>query len=713
MCILLVFTGITYSANPNLIPQPKEIKILHGYFNLTNKTAINISDNSLSNEVVLLKKLLQQATGFDFTLVRLNPASNIYLKLANPTENFAQEAYKLKVGTKHIEITATDPSGFFNAFQTLLQLLPADIYSDKIIKNKVWEIQNMQIEDKPTYSWRGAMLDVSRQFYDINYLKKYINWMAAHKLNIFHLHLTDDEGWRIQIKAYPKLTEIGAWRGPNEALQPAHGSGNKRYGGFYTQTELKELVQYAAKRNIQILPEIDVPGHSKSVAVSYPEILCDGNDTTKSVQGVSNNVWCAGREQNFEMLDTIIGEVAAIFPIKYIHIGGDEVNFKAWEHCSLCKKRMEENHFTKSTELQNYFISKIEKIVEKHGKLMMGWNEILDNSTLDKKTAVMVWTSNEEVETSIQKRHPVILCPASYFYIDMAQGIGERGHNWASILPMERLFSFQLPTDSLSNKFVLGIQGNLWSEYLDQPAYQTEYQSYPRLCALSELAWSGNKSSFKDFEKRLNNSHYDRLYAMGIHFRVPPPEVKIVNGKIQYFKTLTNSKIVFTNDSTIPTKNSNILVNKTIVKSVASNPNDILLRTCFKDSLLSPTVTIANDTIGFWNPELLSKFSSKIISVAIQPKIQSDNSNNSLTINYVYGSAEIGITKLGIYRDDSLIYEKVYDKPFRLFSQTAKIELSLPKNCLSKAGNYRIDFETIGKKEIDSYGVILEKNSNF
>ncbi len=713
LCILLVLSGITYSANPNLIPQPKEMKIQKGDIVLTHKTSIHFSDNSLSNEADLLKKLLQPSTGFDFKVLKTNESSKIYLKLAKQSENFAHEAYKLEVGTKTIEITAADSSGFFNAFQTLLQLLPSEIYGNKIVKNKVWKIPNIQIADSPTYIWRGAMLDVSRQFYDINYLKKYINRMAAHKLNVFHLHLTDDEGWRIEIKAYPKLTETGAWRGPNEALQPAHGSGNKRYGGFYTQSELKELVQYAAERNIQILPEIDVPGHSKSIAVSYPEILCDGNDTTKSVQGVSNNVWCAGKDHNFEMLDTIIGEVAAIFPMKYIHIGGDEVNFKAWEHCSFCKKRMDENYFTKSTELQNYFISKIEKIVERHGKLMMGWNEILENSTLDKKTAVMVWTSSDEVEASIQKRHPVIISPASYFYLDMTQGIGERGHNWASILPLERLYSFKLPTDSLSNKFVLGIQGNLWSEYLDKPDYQTEYQSYPRLCALSELAWSGNQSTFSDFEKKLNNSHYDRLFSMGIHFRVPPPAVKITNGKIQYSKTLTNSKIVFSNDSTIPTKNSSLLLNNENVKSIASNPNDILLRTCFKDSLLSPTVSIVNDTVGFWSPELLSKFPTKIISLAIHPEMLSDNSSNLLIIKYMYGSAEISIRKIEIFRDDSLIYEKGYDKPFMLFSHQPQIELSLPEKCFSKTGNYRIDVESIGKNEIDSYGVILVKNSTF
>lgn len=708
LCFLLLAIGKMYSANPGLIPQPKEIESLKGKFILTNKTSIRFSDNALANEANLLKKLLGQATGFSFA--DSNKASVIHLTLAG---QLAPEAYTISVESKHIEITASGFPGFFNAFQTLLQMLPPEIYGDKIVKNRVWSIPNVRIEDAPSYSWRGAMLDVSRQFYDIPSLKKYINWMAAHKLNIFHLHLTDDEGWRIEIKAYPKLTEVGAWRGPNEALAPAHGSGDKRYGGFYTKSELKDLIRYAAERNIQILPEIDLPGHSKSVAVSYPEILCDGNDTTKSVQGVSNNVWCAGRDQNFGMLDTIIGEVAEIFPMKYIHVGGDEVNFSAWEHCSLCKKRMDENHFTKPSELQNYFISKVQEIVEKHGKQMIGWNEILENSTLDKKTPVMIWTSNDELEVSIQKQHPTILCPASYFYIDMKQGANERGHDWATILPIERLYSYKLPTDSLSRKFVLGIQGNLWSEYLDKPAYQTEYQFYPRLCALSELAWSGNQSTYRNFEERLNNSHYKRLFSMGIHFRVSPPYVKAAKGRIRILKTIPDSKIVYTTDSTLPSKNSAVLSDKAKIKSITNHPKDMLFRTCFKDSLLSPAVSFTNDTIGCWNPELLSSFTSKTFSVIVHPETESDISNISLIIKYMYGSSEIAIKKLAIFRDNVPVFSKVFDDPLSLFSRTAITELSLPKNCMSKTGNYRIDFETTGKIGTDSYGVILIKNLDF
>ncbi len=703
--LLFVLNTAIHAQNLNLIPQPKEMRIVKGNFILTDKTTIQLNQNSLIEEANLLKDLLKLATGFELSVENKRSISTIHLILTQESDS---ETYQLNVKSNEIEIKAANFSGFSNAFQTILQLLPPEIYSSEIVKNKTWKIPNLQIKDQPKYSWRGAMLDVSRQFYGIGFLKNYINWMAAHKLNIFHLHLTDDEGWRIEINSYPKLTSVGAWRGPDEALKPSHGSGNQRYGGFYTQSELKELVLYAAKRNIQILPEIDVPGHSKSVAASYPEILCDGNDTTKSVQGVNNNVWCAGREQNFEMLDKIIGEVAAIFPIKYIHIGGDEVNFNAWQHCSQCNQLKEKNHYIQPIEIQNYFISRMEKIVEKYGKTMIGWNEILENPMLDKTTIGMVWTSNEAIESSIKKGHSVILCPASYFYLDMAQGFNERGHNWATFLPLERLFSFKLPSDSLSNKMIIGIQANLWAEYLDKPSFQTEYQSYPRLCGLSELAWNGNKMPFKSFEKELDQNHYNRLYSMGIHFRVPSPNVKIIDGRMHYTNEITDSKIVFTTDSTLPTKRSKKLVNNVIEKSISENPNKALFRRCFKDSLLSPVSSIEPETIGLWNPELIKESKSNVISIFFN-QYPHNKEKSSIILKYLYGSTEIAIKRIRIYCDKNLIYEKINDKPFTIFSSTPIMELSLSEELLSKNGDYRVDLEVNDTTKTDSYGIVLLK----
>ena len=702
----LILYAISVAAQFNLIPMPGRVETLRGKFILKNNSVINYADTSLISEAKLLKSLLQPATGFSFQKDNSKSKSMILLKKASKAEKIAIEGYQLEVKTGKIEITASNSAGFFYAFQTLLQLLPAEIYSSVKVENMTWKINGVFIKDEPLLSWRGSMLDVSRQFYEISYLKKYINWLAELKLNVFHLHLTDDEGWRIEIKSFPKLTEIGAWRGPNEALPPAHGSGDKRYGGFYTQDELKDLVKYAAERNIQILPEIDVPGHSKSVSVAYPEILCSGNDTTASVQGVKNNVWCAGREENFEMLDKIIGEVAQIFPMQYIHIGGDEVNHNAWEQCPLCKDLMQKNGYSKSGQLQSYFISRVEKIVEKYGKKMIGWNEILEDSTLHKNSAIMAWTSVEAGMEAIHKQHDVILTPASYFYIDMAQGNGERGHNWATFLPAERLFSFQLPTDSLSKKRVKGIQANLWSEYLDQPAFQTEYQSYPRLCALAELAWSGNKTTFKNFEARLNSKHYDRMYYMGIHFRVPPPAVKLLDGRLKNENNLPHTTVFFTMDGTIPTINSDRLSNKIIPENQTRNTNQFLFRNCYRDSLLSPSVGLVHDTVSFWNNSILNK---QNVTLNLPVTINSIDSklSNTLLFKYLYGSDELAIKRITLFKEATMIFEQINDKPVLIFSRTPVWEVAFPNNIMLEKGKYRIEIQLLGIKPLDSNGIIM------
>lgn len=673
-----------YSANLNLIPQPKQIQLFVGNFELTPQTSIMLTDSRLTQQMDLLIQLLQPATSFNFKSDEKQPSSVILLKYYPTGVSFIPESYELEVQTHCISITAGDNAGFWNAFQTLLQLLPANIYGKVKIENIKWSIQNLKIIDYPLYSWRGAMLDVSRQFYSLSFLKSYIDWMAVHKLNIFHIHLTDDEGWRIEIKAYPNLTKTGAWRGPGELLPPAHGSGEKRYGGFYTQDEMKELIQYAKERNIQILPEIDIPGHSRSVAVSYPEILCDGNDSTFSVQGVRHNVWCAGNEHNFEMLDTIFGEISSIFSIPYFHIGGDEVNHNSWDHCSKCREYMSKNNISDLMYLQSNIIERVEKMIEKHGKIMIGWNEILNKSKLNSKTTIMAWNPNEAVQNCVNNKQPVIICPASYFYLDMKQGMNEKGYNWASNIPIERLFSYKLPTDSLSNEYVIGVQGNLWSECLDEPIFQTEYQSYPRLCAVAELAWSGNSTTFESFKESLYESHFDRLFMNGIHFRVPSPKLNMVNGKI-YISDIPDHSIV-------------------LFDSVRNE-----YRTCFRDTLISPPSQYCCVNAGLWNPEYLRKFPSNKFCIELDSTLQIDSTIRNFILQYEYGSIALEIKKVRIFTNDSLFQEIVFSEPVQLVSSTPICELKVNDLVISPKDKCRIEIETLERKDSDSYGVILIK----
>lgn len=693
------------AAQWNIIPTPTETKSLKGEFVFNKHTVISYSDESLKREAAILRSYIQPAMGFSLLDSKVNSKSSIILVYANKQDNFDKEEYQLKVSRSSIEIISNDSIGFFYAFQTLLQLLPSEIYKSNQRSDIQWMVKAVYVKDKPKFNWRGIMLDVSRQFYPVEYLKKYINWLAAYKINVFHLHLTDDEGWRIEIKTYPKLTKIGAWRGSTELLPPCHGSGDGRYGGFYTQDELKDLVQYAKQRNIQILPEIDIPGHSKSVAVAYPEILCDGKDTTSSAQGVKNNVWCASEERNYDMLDKIIAEVAAVFPFEYIHIGGDEVNHKCWETCSRCNNLMRSFGYASSNQLQNYMTSRVEKLIEKHGKKMIGWNEILDNKTLNNESAIMVWTSNEAIQKSVQANHPIILSPASYFYIDMAQGEGERGHNWATFLPLKRLMSFKIPTDSLSKKNVIGLQANLWSEYLNEPKYQTEYQSFPRICGLAELSWSGNETEYKEFEKKIESAHYERMYNMGIHFRVHPPEVKIKNNKFFIENSSESLTVLYTTDGSKPSKSSLKYDKELKIDKSDRDVSNYRFCFCYRDSLISPVSRIKYDDFSSWGSETLPLASSNILRLKAYNKSDIITNNISLLFRYLYGETALEFKKISIYRENKLIFEKILEKPVRLFTQNSEWYLPMTNNVINKKGEYTIEI-ILNKKIADSNGTI-------
>ncbi len=701
--ILIIFSFSTaFGTQQGLIPLPQVMKEIHGRFEFNAETRIICSDKWLETEADKLIAFLQPAMGFSFQENNQGKGSKIVLtQLADTTET-EQEGYILQVNTGSIEISASTPAGFYYAFQTLLQLLPPQIYQSTPTNNIRWSIDGIYIKDKPAYSWRGVMLDVSRQFYDIDFLKKYINGMAAHKLNIFHLHLTDDEGWRIEIKALPELTRIGAWRGPNEALPPNHGSGDKRYGGFYTQEELKELVQYATERHIRILPEIDIPGHSRSVAVSYPEVLCLGNDTTASVQGVRNNVWCAGQETNFEMLDKIIAEVAAIFPIEYIHIGGDEVNHRSWEQCSRCQNLMKNQSFTETEQIQGYFIKRMENILAKYGKKMIGWNEITNGNNLHPETTFMAWTSIKAGTDALQQGKKVILSPASYTYLDMAQGTGERGHNWSTLLPLERVYDLPIPSDKIAKENLLGIQGNLWSEYLDQPDRQTEYQSYPRICAIAELGWTGKKVSYHNFEERLHQTHIDRLFFQGIAFRVAPPVIKKINGKLVSMTNIPNTAIYYSTDGAVPTIKSGIFKN-----GMKADQDTYLFRSCYRNTFFSPVSKLTYDTISFWNNSILTNIQSDTLILHIDQTVLSDKNPKTVLFRYLCGEDDMIINKIEIFKGKTSVYKEIREKPVTLSARESEWKMDIPKNLFN--GNEQYFFKLGLTKQIpkDSQGVLL------
>jgi hexosaminidase len=340
------------------------------------------------------------------------------------------------------------------------------------------------------------MLDVSRQFYTVDYIKRFIDRMAVHKLNRFHWHLADDTGWRIEIKKYPFLTSKGAWRGPGEVLPTTYGHAGQRYGGYYTQEDIREIVAYAAARHVEIIPEIDLPGHSKAAIASYPDILCDlTGEVELSIQGVSNNVWCASYEKNYQMLEDIVREMVRLFPSRYFHVGGDEVVTSQWASCTRCKAFMHEHNMEDPIEMQSYFVQRMQQILNKFDKTLVGWNEIMEGGELDReKTVVHAWQSTEKINEATAAGYRVIAQPAQYCYLDMKHTPQERGMTWAAIFDTDKVYSFDpVETAGLNQaeaSRVLGVQGGLWSELMNMPSNIAEYQVYPRLCALAEVAWS-------------------------------------------------------------------------------------------------------------------------------------------------------------------------------------------------------------------------------
>lgn len=571
-------------ANLDIVPKPNVMELAEqcNQFNINTKTVI-VSDNEESKfNAEYLQSYLKNIINGDFVVLKAAEKDFICLEICEDIEG--DEEYVLQVDNKHISIKARTQAGLFYGIQTLLQMLPAEVF-DKCNSLKIDElsIPAMNVCDAPRFRYRGMHLDVSRTFFDAEYMYKFIDALSHYKINNLHWHLADDQGWRVEIKKYPLLTEIGAWRGAEERLKPAYGSGNERNGGFYTQEEIKSIVKYAADRNINIIPEIDLPGHSKAFAVCYPEIICDIHHDYYSVQHEINNVWCIGREENYAILEDIIKEMAELFPSKIFHVGGDEVNMGCWKECPHCQPLMKEKGMTDVIELQNYFVRRLEAILAKYGKTMAGWDEIIDGGELLPESVVYAWASLDRGMKSVKGGHPTVMLIGEYLYFDMKQSTDERGLKWAGITPLEKTYNFDpvgtFELNEEETKLVLGPQGGAWAECFQVKDY-VDYQVFPKLLALSEIGWTNRElRCWDDFQDRLFNAQYARMYAMDLKFRIAPAEVSYEDGKIVAVKDNDILTIRYTDDKTAPTLESPIY-NEPIT---TETPENYRFATFFKD----------------------------------------------------------------------------------------------------------------------------------
>jgi len=509
------------NAVPAIVPRPVKMEVHSGAFVLTPSTHISVSKDTrvLGNR---LAADLRTATSYAFDVSGKGGKDAISLKLDSSLKELGPEGYRFESSEKGVEIKAFGPAGIFYGIQTLRQMLPVENYRRSSYSNVKWTVPSVSIEDKPRFAWRGAMMDVSRHFMPKADVLKFIDTLAMHKMNSFHFHLTDDQGWRIEIKRYPKLTSIGAWHKPSALTNDPTTIPNVPDGGFYTQDDLREVVAYAKDRFINVVPEIEMPGHSSAAIASYPELGAIGKQIEPPpVNGPSPDV-LSTEDSTIQFYQNVLTEVMDIFPSKFIHVGGDEVDKGPWKGSAREQEHMKKLGLKNEEELQSWFIRQMDNFLTKHGRRLIGWDEILEGG-LAQNATVMSWRGISGGIAAAKADHDVVMAPTTYTYLDYYQS---RDHSTepksiGGFIPLEAVYGYEpIPGELTPSQatHILGVQGQLWAEYIPNFKH-VEYMAWPRLCAIAEITWSPLKGKdFSDFKKRLG-VHLERLKVLDVKYR--------------------------------------------------------------------------------------------------------------------------------------------------------------------------------------------------
>lgn len=514
------------SANDSIqiIPRPIRTERLAGAFVLSDPVRITIDSPStrLAEIADFLAGVIRTRTGFDVT-VGSGTDGRPAIVLDERARAAGPEAYQLIVEPGIVHIRAGSASGVFWGVQTLRQLFPPDFENASGARHDTWRIPAVQIDDEPRFRWRGSLMDVARHFFPIEFVERYIDLLSRYKMNVLHWHLTDDQGWRVEIRRYPKLTEIGAWR------QEAGGS---RYGGFYTQDEVRRVVEYARRRNVTIVPEIEMPGHSQAAIAAYPDLGCTGESVpVATTWGVKKEILCAGNDRTLRFVEGVLDEVLAMFPSEYIHIGGDEVPKDRWRECASCQTVMKREGLSDEDELQSWFIARIHAYLRARGRKLIGWDEILEGG-LPPGATVQVWRDMAHATRTVRLGSPVIASPTSHAYFDGSP----------RTLPIERVYQFDPVPPGLAPheaSRVLGGEANLWSEFITPANF--DLMAFPRLLAMAEVLWSAGPREYDEFLRRLRGGHYPRLRALGV--RVGPEDRDVVRLTTLYDSTSRSARV--------------------------------------------------------------------------------------------------------------------------------------------------------------------------
>ena len=522
--IMMSICGVV-AAEPTIIPTPSKYVATEGRFTLSSSSSITVANRSLEPAA----KYLAQHLG-----VSVGTNGNIRLEIDT---QLANEEYRLQVTSDRVVIGSGGYGGVFSGVTTFMQLLPASVYSGMKLPQS---IACCEISDSPRFEYRGFMLDVCRTWMSKEAVMDFVDLLAYHKINKLRLHLTDDEAWRIEIKSHPELAELGGYRGGDSPVWPRYGKWSEKWGGYYTQEDMREIIDYAKVRNIEVIPEIDLPGHSLTMASIHPEILCNYTPNLESSFGYdTRSAFCASKDSNYTLLRDILTEICALFDTKYIHIGGDEVETSQWNSCPDCKALMARKGYTTPQQLQAYFMTRLTSVLTECGKYPGVWNEAIEGGQLSKNTVVYGWESVKECREAAAKGYKTVVMPGQYFYFDMKQSKREPGHDWAAIFDWKKVYGVtptSLGFTDEEQRNIWGYEASFFSEAYtsrnpESPDY-LHYQTFPRIVALAEIAWnkSDNRSESAFYSKL--TKHYARLDAMGVAYRLMPPTVTYAEGKL-------------------------------------------------------------------------------------------------------------------------------------------------------------------------------------
>lgn len=574
------FSAVSRAADINIIPRPAQQQVLDGQFTISAKTRI-VCSPALLNEAQYLADQLRQSADIELKVEQAASARRGAINiLLDSVAVSAPEGYTLDVTDKSIVIRARRVAGAFYALQSMLQLMPPAVFADRPQRDMVLTVQAARISDAPMWPWRGMMLDVSRYFHDINYLRHYIDMMATYKLNVLQLHLVDDAGWRLEIKKYPLLTEVGAWAGTD----------TQRLGGYYTQDEMRQLVAYAQVRGVTIVPEIEFPAHMVSAIAAYPWLSCRAQQNEVQTQGfISGEIMCAGNDACYDFLADIFDEVCSIFPSPYVNIGGDEANYDNWKTCARCQALKAKLGLKTEAELQGYVTNRAIDMLKAHGRTVVGWNEIAERGPLNAPVVANCWHEPERAAEHIGEGHKALLSPVAYCYFDMPESRtpGEvQAATWSTPISLEKAYSLR-PSDYTAGhpEALLGVQACLWSDQFivgtklqeidaldeNRSEHYIDYLTFPRALALSEIGWSQSQwLNYADFSARLSN-HFAIFDAKNCHYRVPEPQMTVVQNAdgtstITLVSPVAGARLRYRTDGHYPNVHSTVYEHPVTVK---------------------------------------------------------------------------------------------------------------------------------------------------